>query len=427
MEVIPTNPDGDFEDELWQRVVAAVCARQEQTLLLREYRVVHVSPSVGLMTCLKTLDLAFNRIGFLPSSIGDLSCLQELYLDHNVLIELPESMGRLRNLELLHIQANLLTHVPELLCNLPKLRFVKCLLNLFDFKSECNVIESSTPSLLELCLGSVAKSPNALRSVPQEVLELHPSRKCLSCECLFFSAPIVIEKRRVIGDGQAQVVVRSTCCSPSCAANEGKTNREAFGARLQTLPAEEMARVSLSVHHMNSWVARMRNREPEAKKTILVIAPGSGFNKRPLRMEWLAQTYLVVMPAVPEPPAWGDDEGVEDAVAALTPALERADLVIAGSRGSRWLLECIKRGLIKRDCHSLLLFSPSVMQCIGPCADSGAKVTIVAGVCDRFVPHAVLLNRITPIIKLVALPQDGHDLESLDDKETLVAIVANSF
>ena len=423
MEVMPLEDVEEFTEEHFESVVAVVEQTQAKEIMLREYGMRVLPACVGRMTSLVLLDLAFNKLSRLPDELGKLVALRELYLDHNSLEELPETMGSLLCLELLHIQQNRLTCVPESLCDLPKLRFVKALLNRFDFTPRiAQEPEAEFQSLQEFCLSKLSRSGRS-SLIPVTVAGMHPARACPVCHQVFFGRAMRVQKRRVLGT-TAQVSCWGTVCSKECWQREVCTDKDQF-SQLQCLAPSELARATVSLNNSNNWMAAMLNRnqqvqEPQMnarKSSILVIPPGSGFNAHPNRMEFLAEKFIVHFPDLPEPPAQSDSEGVAEAIEMCKPYLRIVSLVIAGSRGSRFVAELLKDGLIQ--CPVLLL-APSCMKVF---EEKGPPITAVAGVCDKSVPIHVVRQRAANRAILVEMENDGHSLESLDTKSVFVEII----
>lgn len=156
-EVMPTPEEQDaatFPETLWSRVLAAVAARQENTLRMREYRVAHVPRDLGQLRTLTVLDLSFNLLESLPDALGDLAQLRELLVDHNRLASLPPALGRLKQLVVFHVHANQLRWLPAEMLHLSNVRFFKHILN--PWESTAVVVEPAPVASLCQLAGTVA-------------------------------------------------------------------------------------------------------------------------------------------------------------------------------------------------------------------------------------------------------------------------------
>jgi len=71
-----------------------------------------VSPVLGRLTAMHTLNLGHNQLTSLPPDIGQLAALQELMLYNNFLTNVPLELGALAALRFLNLGNNHLTSVP---------------------------------------------------------------------------------------------------------------------------------------------------------------------------------------------------------------------------------------------------------------------------------------------------------------------------
>lgn len=98
---------GEVPDSVWSRTDLEV-------LILADNALSTLSPGIGLLRRLHTLDLGHNALTEVPREVGELPALTEfLYLHDNRLTELPASLGRLTRLRYLNISENRLTAIPE--------------------------------------------------------------------------------------------------------------------------------------------------------------------------------------------------------------------------------------------------------------------------------------------------------------------------
>src|SRR5579862_9934456 len=83
---------GSIPEEVWNNPDISA-------LILADNNLEEVSPRIGELQRLRTLDLGHNRLTKLPDEIGDLVRLGDfLYVHDNQLHSLPESIGRLQKL-----------------------------------------------------------------------------------------------------------------------------------------------------------------------------------------------------------------------------------------------------------------------------------------------------------------------------------------
>src|SRR5262245_17620910 len=98
---------GEVPESVWSRTDVEV-------LILADNGLATLSPEVGLLGRLHTLDLGHNALTAVPREVGELPALTEyLYLHDNQLTELPSSLGQLTRLRYLNISENRLTRIPD--------------------------------------------------------------------------------------------------------------------------------------------------------------------------------------------------------------------------------------------------------------------------------------------------------------------------
>lgn len=69
--------------------------------------------TIGNLSKLERLDIAYNRLSTIPSDIGNLTNLRVLHLQHNNLTTFPQELSNLRNLEELYLNNNEFTLTME--------------------------------------------------------------------------------------------------------------------------------------------------------------------------------------------------------------------------------------------------------------------------------------------------------------------------
>lgn len=77
-----------------------------------------LSPKIGNLKRLRTLDLGNNQLEVLPDSIGELRELEFFFLEYNQLSSIPESIGNLLKLRKLDLRFNRLSQIPYSLVQL---------------------------------------------------------------------------------------------------------------------------------------------------------------------------------------------------------------------------------------------------------------------------------------------------------------------
>ncbi|KIC76476.1 hypothetical protein DB41_GB00110, partial [Neochlamydia sp. TUME1] len=92
------------------------------SLDLTEIGLTSLSPEIGQLPHLQTLNLENNQLTFLPAEIGQLPHLQTLNLENNQLTFLPAEIGQLFQLQWLHLNNNQLTTLPAEIGQLPHLQ-----------------------------------------------------------------------------------------------------------------------------------------------------------------------------------------------------------------------------------------------------------------------------------------------------------------
>jgi Leucine-rich repeat (LRR) protein len=101
--------------EVWEQTGVAV-------LILADNGLTEISPRLGALGSLRTLDLGHNLLFELPEEIGNLAGLSDfLYLHDNRLRNLPSSMENLQKLRYLNISANQFSVFPASICDLSNL------------------------------------------------------------------------------------------------------------------------------------------------------------------------------------------------------------------------------------------------------------------------------------------------------------------
>ncbi|MGW7621610.1 leucine-rich repeat domain-containing protein [Streptomyces antimycoticus] len=98
---------GDVPESVWQHTELRI-------LILADNGLTALSPKIGQLACLTTLDLGHNALTSLPDALGDLVELRDfLYLHGNCLSRLLETLGNLTRLRYLNVAENLLTTLSE--------------------------------------------------------------------------------------------------------------------------------------------------------------------------------------------------------------------------------------------------------------------------------------------------------------------------
>lgn len=95
-----------------------------QSLDLSDNHLTFLPDSIGKLIFLKRLCLAGNNLHFLPESIGDLDQLRSIDLSRNHLSTLPVSFGKLKRLRKLLMDHNYFTALPSCITELPKLTYL---------------------------------------------------------------------------------------------------------------------------------------------------------------------------------------------------------------------------------------------------------------------------------------------------------------
>jgi len=182
-----------------------------------------IPESIGHLTALNQLGLAYNQLTTLPESIGHLTALNQLVLQNNQLTTLPESIGHLTALNQLSLQNNQLTTLPESIGHLTALSYFSVDQNPFTKVSEpCFQLNS----LIEMCGFVILQMPQNTEidslPIPQELKERLLNRKqCSSCYHFYIGQPFA-----------SQIYQKTTCdvtfpvkqlfCSPSCWMKHGQ-------------------------------------------------------------------------------------------------------------------------------------------------------------------------------------------------------------
>ena len=116
--------DKQTEPKTWDDLKKLTKFNIDNFDIRNNYNSLIIPDSIGKLTNIRELTLAFNGIKKIPSSIGDLTNLKLLDLMWNGLEELPDSIKYLKNLEYLSLVGNKLITLPEgidKLTNLKKL------------------------------------------------------------------------------------------------------------------------------------------------------------------------------------------------------------------------------------------------------------------------------------------------------------------
>ncbi|CAK8990647.1 unnamed protein product [Durusdinium trenchii] len=110
-----------------QFLPSSLCSLQLTHLRLGGNRLTALPDCIGHMTSLLNLNAFSNRLTSIPSSCALLQNLQGLYLQHNQLTTVPEAVCKLPDLRMLNLGRNNLTSLPT--CDLPNLRFMNLVEN----------------------------------------------------------------------------------------------------------------------------------------------------------------------------------------------------------------------------------------------------------------------------------------------------------
>lgn len=94
------------------------------SLDLSDNHLTFLPDTIGRLIFLKRLILAGNNLHFLPESIGDLDQLRSIDLSRNHLSTLPRSFGKLKRLRKLLMDHNYFTALPSCISELPKLTYL---------------------------------------------------------------------------------------------------------------------------------------------------------------------------------------------------------------------------------------------------------------------------------------------------------------
>jgi Leucine-rich repeat (LRR) protein len=150
-------------DSVWEQTDAEV-------LILADNRLTEISPAIGGMRALRTLDLGHNEIAAIPAEIGELVQLDRfLYLHDNRLNALPASLANLRRLRYLNISNNRFHELPAPVCAMQQLIELRVMDNeLASLPAAIGHLEQ----LRELHLRN-----NRLRALPREAGELRALRQ----------------------------------------------------------------------------------------------------------------------------------------------------------------------------------------------------------------------------------------------------------
>lgn len=143
-------------------------ATKTRVLVLRECglkKLPEETTREGLLTSLRTVDLALNRLQVLPPSIGNWSELQALNASDNLLEMLPDAIGSLTKLQKLTLSRNKLKVLPTCLGDLP----------LTELKCEGNML-STLPDVFSGIAATILEeldvSGNRIESLPESVCSL---------------------------------------------------------------------------------------------------------------------------------------------------------------------------------------------------------------------------------------------------------------
>jgi Leucine-rich repeat (LRR) protein len=146
---------GSVPAEVWDQRDAVV-------LILADNCLTEISPRIGGLTSLRTLDLGHNRLHCVPEEIGNLAELSDfLYLHDNRLDSLPASIERLQKLRYLNISQNLFSDFPSSICSLS---------NLFELRATDNQLSTLPESIAGLSkLRELHLRNNRLTTLPSEI------------------------------------------------------------------------------------------------------------------------------------------------------------------------------------------------------------------------------------------------------------------
>lgn len=138
---------------------------ERSELILNDATITSIPESIGNLTGLRVLGLAFTNISRLPESIGQLSMLEELDLKYTRLTSLPDTTGKLSNLKTLNLSDSKITFLPEAIGTLKNLQTLN--LNGSQIRILPKAIGQLT-SLQELDI-----SITRIEKIPDELCRLH--------------------------------------------------------------------------------------------------------------------------------------------------------------------------------------------------------------------------------------------------------------
>ena len=139
-------------------------------LILADNALNAISPRIGELQRLRTLDLGHNQLTGLPLELGNLTGLRDfLYLHDNQLEFLPLSLGSLHELRYLNISANRFSQFPEPVCHM---------VGLAELRATDNQLTELPGSITRLSrLRELHLRNNRLRSLPSDLGALSELRQ----------------------------------------------------------------------------------------------------------------------------------------------------------------------------------------------------------------------------------------------------------
>eukprot|EP00164_Ancoracysta_twista_P013220 GFYU01021033.1.p1 GENE.GFYU01021033.1~~GFYU01021033.1.p1 ORF type:complete len:383 (-),score=89.02 GFYU01021033.1:85-1233(-) len=162
-------------------------------LLMINCHIRELSPSIGSLESLVTIDLSGNKMKLLPPRLCELVNLQSLNVADNCLSKIPDTLGLLRQLKELNVSGNTLKWLPMSIGSLTELHTLHARSNhiaslphtvgnlkkLTTLHLSHNKLSALPGSFLELgSLKELSLSGNQFDAVPQEIALMPKLRKC---------------------------------------------------------------------------------------------------------------------------------------------------------------------------------------------------------------------------------------------------------